>query len=199
MSLELFAFVRHLSCQGAVAASVRTLPAVLAGSTFATDALFLAFLAPCDRLTRFFPAANLALVVDDLSIQTLGTFEDVLGGTLQITEFLIADLEASLGCLVSRGQQWAPAGKTVAVASHLLLRRALASRFRRLGIGTVTSARHLGIDYDPAGGRRRPVLRQRLRALRARTTRLVKSGLKGKAGLRVARCGLLPSVTFGTA
>ena len=199
MSMELFAFVRHLSCQGAVASSVHTLSAVLAGSTFATDALFLAFLSPCDRLQRYFPAANLALVVDDLSVQMVGSMEAVSKDTIDATEFLIEDLETSLGCLVSRGEQWAPSGKTVFAASHRLLRHALARRFKRLGIATVTSARNLGIDYDPSGGRRRPVQAQRLRALRIRTTRLLKSGVRGKAGMRVARAGLMPSVTYGTA
>ena len=39
LALEAFAFVRHLMLNGALSEAVATLSAILAGSSFATDAL----------------------------------------------------------------------------------------------------------------------------------------------------------------
>ena len=72
LSLEAFAFERHVSCQGACASGVRTLSAILAGSTFASDVLYLLMLGPCDRIAAELPNIRLGLVVDDLSLQSCG-------------------------------------------------------------------------------------------------------------------------------
>ena len=54
--------------EGAVAAPVSSASAILAGSTFATDVLYLMFISVCDRLLLSSPRADIGLIVDDLSI-----------------------------------------------------------------------------------------------------------------------------------
>ena len=49
LELEAFAMKRRLTMQGAVSAPVETLSAILAGGSFATDALFMLMLGPCDQ------------------------------------------------------------------------------------------------------------------------------------------------------
>ena len=72
-TLEIFSFGRVLNLDQAIALPVRSLSAILAGSRFATDILYLTLLEPCDRIQALCPLSSLAVVVDDFSIQTVGS------------------------------------------------------------------------------------------------------------------------------
>ena len=74
--LETFAFVRHLVLNGAMSEAVATLSALLAGSSFAIDALFMVLIGPCDHLAASHQV-ELCLFVDDLTIDAVGTAEFV--------------------------------------------------------------------------------------------------------------------------
>ena len=50
--LEAFAFARRLVFNGALSEATVTLSAILAGGSFATDALFIVLVGPCDALLR---------------------------------------------------------------------------------------------------------------------------------------------------
>ena len=72
LMLETFAFIRYLVLNGAMSEAVATLSAILAGSSFAIDALFIVLIGPCDHLAACHQV-DLCLFVDDLTIDTVGT------------------------------------------------------------------------------------------------------------------------------
>ena len=72
--LEAFAFARRLVINTALSEATVTLSAILAGGSFATDALFIVLVGPCDALLRAHqPRRALRLFVDDLTIDAVGT------------------------------------------------------------------------------------------------------------------------------
>ena len=73
MVMEVFSFTRRLMLSGAVSDPVDTLSAILAGSGFATDAMFIVLVKPCDTLVKEFPTSDLCLFVDDLTLHAIGT------------------------------------------------------------------------------------------------------------------------------
>ena len=70
--LEAFSFARHLALNGAVSKGILTLSAILTGGSFATDALFIVLLGPCDELLIEHPKVSLCLFVDDLTFMHSG-------------------------------------------------------------------------------------------------------------------------------
>ena len=64
---------------GAVAQPVFTLSAILAGSSFATDALFIVLVFVCDELVIEHPQTDLCLFVDDLTLHTVAAATEELG------------------------------------------------------------------------------------------------------------------------
>ena len=118
--LESFAFARLLTLGRAVADAVHTLSAILAGGNFATDALFVVLVCPCDGLVLEHPGADLCLFVDDLTIHATGE-GDQQGVDMQAAvSSCIEKLEGVLELRVSRARRrWTldPNAKTVGVAS----------------------------------------------------------------------------------
>jgi len=111
LALEVCSFTRHLTLEGVVSAGVSTLSAILAGTSFATDLLYLVMLEPCDRLEREFgPDLNLSLVVDDLAIQAVVPEAALQGAIVGATRMAVEDL-TDIGCMVSIGGRWAPGGE----------------------------------------------------------------------------------------
>ena len=111
----------------------------MAGTTFATDLLYAVFVRPCDILLASWPELNLGLVVDDLSIQALGSPNDTSqsDGVVKVASGAARQAKAALeglGCVVSAGEAWASEGKTVTVCSDgAVLARATIS-LRAMGI-----------------------------------------------------------------
>ena len=151
LSLEVCAFVRHLTLDGVCGEGVHSLSAILAGTSFATDLLYVVMMGPCDRLAEAWPRLNLSLVVDDLAAQVVGSREEVPGTIVGVTRMAVEDLTA-LGCMVSIGGTWAPGGKTIAVGTRGVQGSRLGVSFRRMGVAMRRRAKHLGVDYAP--GRR---------------------------------------------
>ena len=61
LMLESFAFARVITAQGVVTDPVHTLSAILAGGSFATDALFMVLMGKCDDLLVMHRTAELCL------------------------------------------------------------------------------------------------------------------------------------------
>jgi len=198
LSLEVCAFVRHLTLAGATADGVSTLSAILAGTSFATDLLYAVLIVPCDNLLLRWPRLNLSLVVDDLAVQAVGTEEDVPGTITGAIRQVVGELTAA-GCMVSKGGAWAPGGKTVATGTSARLRRRLLAPFRAQGVKVSRHARHLGVDYTPGarGPRLRTVAAKRLVDAKTRKERLTRLGLPKKAVNRILRTAVLPSAVHG--
>ena len=62
LSLEVCSFSRHLTLHGVTADGVSTLSAILAGTSFATDELFVVMAGVCDELQRVWPLADRKMV-----------------------------------------------------------------------------------------------------------------------------------------
>ena len=152
--LEAFAFARRLSISGAVSDAVATLSAVLAGGTFATDALYMVMIMPCDRLIEEDPTIELCLFVDDLTLQVIDEERFVATKLQRVTSRCIELLEDELKLEVSRGSmgQLSSKAKTVAVTSSSKLAKTLKPKMKFLGIAVRKSVKLLGVDF--AAGRR---------------------------------------------
>jgi len=199
LALEVCAFTRYLALEGVAGEGVDTLSAILAGTSFATDLLYLVVTGPCDRLMARWPSINLSAVVDDLAAQVVGTEGRVAPVIQEVTDQLVGDLSA-IGCMVSQGEEWLPGGKTVVVTTSDACRDRITPPLRRKGILTGRRARHLGVDYTPgARGRgNRPVAKARLKGVRARVDRVVRLRLTGRAITRVLRSAVVPASAHGT-
>ena len=198
LSLDVCSFIRHLALDGVVSEGGSSLSAILAGTSFATDLLYLVVMGPCDRLERRWSGLNLSLVVDDLAIQAVETESNlgqtVIGATKQAMKYL-----TRIGCMVSAGQTWLPEGKTAAVGSGASFAPRLSTSFRAIGVQVRRHARHLGVDYAPGkrAVRLRPVARQRMVATRLKVQRVRNLGLKARAAERVLRAQILPGAVHG--
>ena len=106
-------FARHLTLHGVTADGVLTLSAILAGTTFATDELFVVMAEVCDDLRRVWPLTGqrvglgLTLVGDDLGVRARALLEVVVGECRSATEMAMQKLTA-IGCVVSAGDCWSP-------------------------------------------------------------------------------------------
>ena len=180
LMLESFAFARVITAQCLVTDPAHTLSAILAGGSFATDALFMVFMGKCDDLLVMHWTAELCLFVDDLTIHVTGTENHVADELTATVDDCIFMLEDELGLRVSRGRhgEFDDEAKSVAVASTPTLEAKLQPRLKRHGIQTKCKVKFLGIDY--CGGRafRREVQRHRMDTVASRAHRMRQCGRK---------------------
>ena len=185
VTLESCACARRLILSGAVSEAVLTLSAILAGGSFATDALLVVLIGPCDELALEYPSADLCLFVDDLTIHVTGMVGQVADLMQAVVSSCIDKLETELQLKVSRGKRWQldEKGKTIVVASSAALARTLEPKMRAMGVATRKQAKMLGIDF--AGGRRvvRSVQKSRLKAVVNRRHRYRRLGKVAAARL----------------
>ena len=106
LTLESFAFARVLVYNGALSDATLALSAILAGGSFATDALYLVLMGPCDKLCRMHPAVSLCLFVDDLKIGVTGSEGEVAEVLPAVLRDCIELFENTLHVIVSRGSRW---------------------------------------------------------------------------------------------
>ena len=154
LTMETFALARRLVLDSAVADPVHTLSAVLAGSSFATDALFILLVRTCDGILLEHPTVELCTFVDDITLTCTGTVEHVAAELPAAFNNLVARLEGDLHLTVSKSaRRWVldPKTKTVATASSKALRDRLRPTFKAEGVPTVKATKMLGIDYSAGG------------------------------------------------
>ena len=151
--------------------------AILAGSSFATDALFMVLIGPCDHLAVSHKV-ELCLFVDDLTLDAVGTTAFVQSALPAALRDCIDIFERRLQFIVSRGKAWHidPKAKTVAVASSRELENKLALAMRALGVPMRRQVKLLGIDYASGKRLRRSVQRGRLAVIVQRKRRYERMG-----------------------
>ena len=195
LELEAFAMDRRLTMRGAVADSVWTLSAIVAGGAFATDLLFLLMIGPCDHLLVEHPGLELCLFVDDLTLHATG-----LRGAQVIRQFDVAIndcikfLEEDLQLVVSRGSR---DSKTVAVASRASTSARISAKLAKIGVRVVHQARLLGVDFSAGRKVRRGVQRSRISKVLKRKVGYLRIGRKAAAHL--VKTGAGPALRYGAA
>ncbi len=201
MILEAFSFARCVTMLGAYADVVYTCSAILAGGCYATDALFVVLMDVCDTLLLCNPGASLCLYVDDLSLHAVAPESTLAAVIVNVTREAVTLLEQGLGLRVSRGPgrtregKLRTGGKTKATASSIRMLKRIAPGMALMGIETVHTVGHLGVDYAPARPPQRHKQRNRWHVLAKRKGRYKTLGLK--AGLHVFKTGGVPSLTHG--
>ena len=192
--LSVFSFQRRLIVDGSHSVPQQTITAIVAGSVFSCAVLHIVLIWPCDRLLALWPSISLAKYVDDIGLRMKGTQKDIRQQLPAATSCLINMLENTLDLPVSRGSK----GKSVAYSSHLGLRYRLDDSLRKLGIRLVSGARNLGVDCYGAGRRTGQSVRVcSLAKLRSRARRLLHFKKNGGKVIKVAKCGVKPSMFYG--
>ena len=187
-TLETFSFARRLMLDGAISEPVKTLSAILAGGGFATDAMFITLVKPCDTLAADMPESELCLFVDDMTVHVVGGEEEVKVRLSHTIDRSIDLLEEGLGLKVSRT-------KTIVVASSWTLAKKLQAKLNRHGIGVRAKVKMLGVDFSCGKKVGRSAQRERVEKVTARKSRYMKLGKK--AAGRIVKAGAAPAVQYG--
>ena len=137
-----------------------TFSAVVAGSVGGTRALKLVVLAVLDALVRRWPAVDVRLYVDDLSLQHSGPRADTSAGLQQAVAYYVEAME-EIGIPVSRRRHaHGPAGKGYVLAADPALRALCQAWAAPLGLQTCGPAPSWGLTVRAAAefdaGDRRP-------------------------------------------
>ena len=198
MVLEIFALARRLVLDQAVSDPILTLSAILAGGSFATDALFMLLVGPCDRILVDHPRIDVCTFVDDLTLSCYGSIESVASALPAAFRHLVFILEEELDLKVSRSsRRWIldPTTKTVATASSKELRLRLTPAFKADGVPTIKSTKMLGIDYCAGGRVVRRHWSKRVTKVTDRKQRYERFG--PTAAKRLVRTGAAPAFRYG--
>jgi hypothetical protein len=192
-----FAFQRRLVVEGSHSLPLQTCTAIVAGSTFSCAILHIVLIWPCDKLLTLFPSVGLAKYVDDVSLYMEGPCREVADVLPNATKALVDMLERGLEMPVSRDKGKGEVGKSIALASHGTLRKAMLHALGRIGVRFVANAPNLGVDVYGVGRKTPRTRTARMAKVRARAALL--KGLKAQGGkvLKVAKTGLKPAVLYG--
>ncbi len=197
LTLEICSFLRFLRYENAVSDPVHSLSAVVAGSCFATDLMFVMLVMPIEMMIARF-SVRVFTVVDDVTIRAEGAPGAVSTQLSGAVRFFVGKLENDLKMTISRGRPWAPTRdtKSVAVAGTPELRRRIMTGMRALGFHVRSKVKNLGIDYAPrtkVGKREVLMQRQVQTATRGgRAKRLPKA-----AAVRISNTGIRPAREYG--
>ena len=198
MAMEVFAFTRRLMLSGAVSEPVETLSAILAGSGFATDAMLIILIKPCDTIARELPAGDVRLFVDDLTVHVVGTQEAVRRNLTRAVNRCVDLLEGGLGLRISRGVtngKVDTGAKTLVLTSSGKLAKALKHKMNALGIHVKAKGKMLGIDFSCGRRVARVAQATRVRKVASRRERYLMLGKK--AATRLVRTGAAPAMNYG--
>ena len=200
LALEAFAMARHLTFQGVTAPEgVTTLTAIVAGTSFAPDVLFLVLHEPVDQIRTLWPTVWPSMVMDDLALQIVATQSEVQELALKVLDTIISMLE-DLGGIVSRGRAGTPGGKTVMVTASAPLAHDLQEGAAARGVAIVSGARNLGHDYTAGGpaAEFRDTTASRLAAMQRLQERLRHLGWGRRAQEQMLYGSLAPKGAFAT-
>ena len=157
VALEACAFGGRLAYKDAVSEVAWTLSAMLAGSGFAGDMLFVTPIRGLDEVMR--KSEELArgcmlrclMVVDDVSFVVEGGRQQVSRGIVKVLEETMGELEGTLLMQVSRDKEGAE-GKIVAQACGEEVRRRITGGLGRLGVQVKAKVRNFGVNFDAGRG-----------------------------------------------
>ena len=200
LCLEAFSFARVLVLGGACADPVVTLTAILAGGSFATDAIYMVLVEPCDTMIQENPRADmdLCLFVDDIALHVVGDTASAVANQMHsLSNRCILLLGGELQAKVSRGKTWKLDGKakTVGLGSSVKVLKKLKPKLKALGIDTRRKGKLLGVDYSSGRKLQRPMQQARLKAAASRRRMISRFGRR--AARRVIATGLGPAIRYG--
>ncbi len=198
LELECCSFQRRLVFRSAVSSPARTLSAVAAGLSFATDCLLLVLVDIIDAVTASYDRVRTIGYVDDLTLHCIGPPGQVVSDLTGATRVLIDGLERQCRLVVDRSRPWRRSAKhkSVAIGSSSTSRRRLTTSMGCLGMLVKSKVKHLGVDYHPGAKRAyNSVHIARWKKFLGRKARYRK--LKCRGGAHVARTGLVPAARYG--
>ena len=199
MVMEVFSLGRRLILDKAVAATIFTLSAILAGGSFATDALYVILVKTCDGILIEHPGTDLCLFVDDITLSVTGSAQYVAATLPIIFDEMVTQLEQDLHLVVSKGaKRWVldPSTKTVTTASSRQLRDKLGPTFKAVGVPVVKATKMLGVDYCASGRGSRQHWKKRVKKVFARKEQFQRMG--PAAARRLVRTGAAPAFRYGS-
>ncbi len=197
LSMEVCSFARRLVYRGAYSSeTVHTHTAVLAGSGYATDFMFIMIMRAVDYVMLKYENVDACVIADDVKFSVVGKEDQVATDIVKVTEDFIGVVERQLQMEVSRARG-SKEGKTVALVSSGRLAVKVKHKMRRLGITVARQTRNLGVDFRLGGGQiRRYVQKGRAGKVAPRQARARRMG--GRAAERVAIACDIPSTTYGS-
>ena len=176
---------------------MQTCSAILAGSMFSCALLHMVFIWPMDRALQLWPHIRLKKFVDDVSVQVIGSCEEVSETMPAAVHFIVQSLEGD-GMPVSRGHGGQPGGKSGLLVSSEVVRRRLQGRMLQMGIGIVPMAKYLGVQAYGIGKRKgRSVQVQRADDVKRKWYKLRTLKKAGGSVHKVAKHGLKPAMMYG--
>ncbi len=195
MGLELCTARRRLVYRRAFSArAVHTLSAILAGSGFASDFMYLMLLGPLDTLVKEYTALRIFVIADDIKLGIAGNQDVVVDVMKGATRRCIGLLEQGLSMEVSRNVD-GKKGKTVAMGSTPLVRRKLRPKLGRMGIDTVLETKNLGVGFALGRLPSRMLQLGRWATAQRRAKRAARLG--GRLGGAIITASAVPSVVDG--
>ncbi len=197
LSMEVCAFERRLAYRGAYSeGTAHTLTAVLAGSGYATDYMFIMIIDAMDDILRNHNNVSACVIADDVKLSVAGEEDRVAKDISGVAEEFINVLEKQLQMEVSKTKD-GKKGKTVALVSSGKLAVRIKGKMRRMGIAVARQTRNLGIDFRLGGGQvRRTIQRGRVMKVAPRQARARRMGRR--AAERVAIACDIPASAYGS-
>ncbi len=197
LSMEVCSFGRRLVYRGAYSmGTIHTLTAILAGSGYATDFMFIMIMRAVDLILRRYENVDACVIADDVKFSVTGEEDRVAADIGRVAEDFVDIVERRLNMEVSRAKG-SKEGKTVALVSSGRLAVKVRTKMRSMGIAVARQARNLGVDFRLGGGQiRRPVQKGRAVKIAPRQARARRMG--GRAAEKVAIACDIPSATYGS-
>ena len=189
LTLAAYALGRRIAINGVLAAVVRALRGLTAGSSTATTELRLVLLRALDFVSRTCKSITMQVYVDDMFQFAAGGMQHVLTGLSSATITLIRRLIA-LKFEVSTT-------KSLGIASSEKLALALNDRLADYDITYSSHAKSLGGDLVAGNSRKVPVQRGRIDALVQKSARLQVLRQSGVNMANLFRSGLSSAVHWG--
>ena len=143
---------RVVKLEGVCSEVVRTSTSIVAGCSAATTMLRVILLQSCDSFTTWSPQVRMKVVVDDISLQAIGSEGEVPPTLARAANKMVDMLQGDLQAEVS-------VKKSLALGSSAAVEKAICERLRHK-LATARSAKNLGVDF---GCRGRIAVTQKLR------------------------------------
>ena len=191
LSLAIYAGVRRIALDGAYAEEAHAKQSVLAGCVHSTALLRALMLRTLDRIQANWGGIRLRVVVDDISLQTVGTRRFVANTFPAASRELVRSLEVDLKLPVSRK-------KSAAVISDQTLRCEVKKALQKDKLKVVPTERLLGADFAAGGRRPTKIVKNRIGAVKRRLPRYQALRRGGAKTIGIAKTGAAPALLFAT-
>ena len=183
-----YAGPRVLKLEGVCSPVYRVSTSIVAGCAGATTLLRAILLRSCDAVVSLCPEVRLKVVVDDISLQAIGSASDVSINLSRATDIIAEKLETDVQATLSRS-------KSIVIASSAALERSIWNALTHKLLVS-KAVKKFGVDVCCRG---RTTATQRLRIVTVAKRRGKYQFLRRNGGnmAKVAKTGALPSMTYG--